>query len=252
MPPVETTSLDTQARKAPYYLNPLENLEDLLYYICGALKSEPAKTENGLGLLAGTFEARFERTVEGARIAEALDIRKAWDPSKVEHLVCSLEYTESKKWEAALKDQMKRDPSADRFYKNLSETKGRNRYLNYEMFVDSIHCMQWMGCELSYETSNLGRGLRTLAKLKIIPEDTIVEGDATLFQALYREMETRAELLLASQFGRDRAKWKRALQRRFVDIPVGFKKKFASASPPALLRAYIGGLCKIYAMDKSG
>jgi len=185
--------LSTSVRKEPYYLKPLENLEDLLYYICGALKRDPVKSASGLALSVGTLEALFERTVKGTRIGEVLRIRKAWDPRAIEQVMCSLKYTEPREYEAACKEQMKKEgSSAHLFYRDFFKAKGKNRPLCYEMFVDSIHCMQWKGGKLSYETNNIGRGLRTLAKLKIVPEVTFVEGDATLFQALYDEMISRA------------------------------------------------------------
>ncbi len=223
-------------RKKPYYLNPLENLGDLLYYICGALKREPVKSASGLTVAVGTLNARFERTVDGTHIREVLDIHKDWGPHVVEQIVCSLEYKEPKAYEDSCKEEKKKNPIPDRFYRDFMEMRGKNRYLSYEMFIDSARFMQWMGCQLSYRTTNLGRGLSTLARLKINPEETIVEGDATLFQSLYNEMETKAQGQLAGQIGQDRTKWKRALRRQVIDIPIGFRRKFERASPAALLR----------------
>jgi hypothetical protein len=238
------------ARKKPYYLNPLENLEDLLFNICGVLKKEPVESTNGSTLVVGTLDAHFERTVDGTDITENLRIRKTWKPHMVERIICSLEYTEPKIWEAIRKEEMKENPDKDRFYKDFLAARGKNRYLSYEMFVDSVRCMQWLGCKLYYETSNLGRGLHTLAKLKINPKDLVVEGDATLFQMLYDEMERRADRLLSRELGQERVKWKSALQRRFIDIPLKFTKKFENANPPGLLKDYVVGICKIYANDE--
>jgi len=239
------------ARKRPYYLNPLENLEDLFFYFGGVLKREPVRSKTGLRLSAGTLKVRFERAVEGSDIVEKLIIRNTWGPGTIEQIALTLEYVEPKQWEAARKEEMKRNPDGDRFYKDFQNRGWKNRYLSHEMFVDSLRCAQWLGCQLCYETSNLGRGLSTLAKLKIDPEDMVVEGDATIFQALYDEMEKRAEMRLTEEFGREREKWKNALRRRFVNIPVKFGKRFENASPPVLLRDYLVRLCRVYAAAAS-
>ena len=237
-------------RKKPYYLNPLENLEDLLFYICGSLKKEPTKTSRGLRLKVGTLTADFKRTIKGPNFAEVLTIRKAWETGAAERVICSLEYVEPAAYDAARKEEMKKHSDSDKYFKEFSGIKGRNRYLSYEMFVDGVHCLQWLGCELCYETSHLGHGLRTLAKLKINANDTIVEGDATLFQSLYADMEKKVEWVLFNQLGQDRSKWKRSLQRCFIDIPGRFRKRFEHANPAALLRDYIIGLCRIYVADE--
>ena len=129
---------------------------------------------------------------------------------------------------------------------NGPATEDRDRYLSQEMFVDSLTVLTHPLCWIGYEASRIDRALRSLAHLKFPPQGDDKRDENEAFPAIFSDLTKKAELLLGSQLGPDRAAWMAALRKGRADIDLVYGKEIKGVYPVWIVVRYIFDLCRLY------
>lgn len=240
-------------RNKGYFSNPIKNLEDLFFYIQKTLKCEHSKRKGGYKLSVNSLSVDFRRKAKDANIREELLIKKKWADSSEEKISYTSRYIEQQFYEQRERELMRSEPEADSEYRATFEWPGYSRKLSKEIYIDSLILLQVPLCTLEYQTNNLGRGLRTLASLKIYPEKRGRHDEKERpLVTLYLEMVRAAGWLLTKQLGNDRKEWKKGLQIGKASVEIPFKKKFEEVYAPWIVGYSLVDLCRYYHEKRSG
>lgn len=225
---------------------PMENLLDLFLYICRDLKADYDRRRNKYKLSLGSLTVDLDVAIDKMDFHEVLQIKKIWDSSAEENIVYSMDYIEPHIFEAHEKERIKSDPKEDWIYQAHLQAKNKNRYLSKEMFVDNITISKAPDCRLEYATDNLGRGLRSLAHLRMLREKTAGGNNKGVLFPVYTGMLIMAEDYLTRQLGEDRTKWKAAIRRGKAEVRVPFKHRLREVYAPWILGYELVRLCRFY------
>lgn len=237
-------------RDKDFFSNPIKDLEDLFFYIQESLKCEYTKQKHGYSLRAASLSIHFRRETKGVNISEQLRIRKKWIDSSEEEALYVSKYVEQGFYEQKERERMRSEPESESFYRDGFDIPAWDRTLSKETDVESINIVQLPQCTLEYRTHNLGRGLRTLASLKMIQDKSEDDEGEQILAKLYSEMAKKADWLLISQLGKDRKKWEKNLRRGKARVEIPFKKKFEEVDPPWIAGYSLADLCRIYYKKK--
>ena len=226
---------------------PMENLLDLFLYICKDLKMDYEKSRNSCRLSVGSLIVSLEVTIDKFDLHEVLEIRKAWGPLAGEYIVYVMDYMEPHIFQAHERERIKSDPGEDWLYQANLAAEGRNRYLSKEMFVDNLTITKPPECNMEYATDNLGRGLRTLASLKLLNERFSNGNFRDAIYYVYTVMQREAREQLIGQLGEDWKRWQAALRRGKADIRTPFGQTIRKLYPPWCHGRELTLLCRYFA-----
>lgn len=192
-------------RNKDFRPNRMENLQDIFLCICKSLKSDYVRSRNRYRLSLPSLTVSLEWTIDKMDITEVIHINKKWGLSVEESVVYTSDFIEPHIYEAHQKVRIMTTPGEDWVYRHHLTLENKNRYLSLEMYVDNLTIQKPPDCTLSYATSRLSQGLRTLAKLKFPQEQPPYDSLSNPLLKLYEEVDKTAESSLAIQLGQDKA-----------------------------------------------
>lgn len=226
---------------------PMSSLLDLFLFIARDLDADySVQKERKYFLVRGSLTVGLDIRLRGSHFHEVMDIQKIWKSSATEHIVYSMDYDEPTIAEGREREKMKTEPGGDWSYQIHLKTENRDRYLSNEMYADNVHILCSPLCKLSYETSRLDRGLRSLAHLKFSPNQDSKIDEVKAFPAIFVDMMRKTEWLLTSQLGPDKAKWPAALRKGKADIDILYAREIKGVFPVSIVGRYLFDLCRIY------
>lgn len=220
---------------------------DLFLYICKDLKSDYDQSRNSCRLSMGSLTVTLDVTIDKFDLHEVLEIRKKWDLSAGEYIVYTMDYIEPHIYEAHERARMKSDPGEDWIYQAHLKAENKNRYLSKEMFIDNLTITEAPDCGLEYATDNLGRGLRTLAHLKLSAEQAPDGRFVDVLFPVYTEMLIAADDYLKEQLGEDKTHWTAALRAGRTDIQIPFGHRVKKVDAPWFHGHDLVRVCRYYA-----
>jgi hypothetical protein len=226
---------------------PMNSLLDLFLFISRDLETKYGQKGNAYRLVAGSMTADLDIIIDKAHFHEVLVIEKAWDPSTSERVCYMMDYEEPHIAEIREREKLKTEPDGDWCYRAHLTMGDRDRFLSNEMYVDNLTILATSVCRFAYETTSLGRGLQSIAHLKMPPHMTDDQDAKEALPAVFSGMLRKGDSLLASQLGSDRTNWKRDLRRGRVRLEMPFEKEIDNVFPVWIVGRYLVDLCRVYA-----
>jgi len=242
-------------RKRRLLENPIENLLDLFRHISRETNSEAIwEGEHCYELRRDTLFVGLERLEDGAEVREKLEIRQSWNSRNYELITYENRFENMQSWVAReIIDLIRNHGVSSGLLGSINACNRENdepQFLSIEAFAANIEYVQIPKSLLKYETSDIGRGLQTLASLRM---QTSVDRDeqqgeaffTDLFQRMYHDEDVQEEL--ARRLGeRNRKQHKRILRLGKLECSKPYSTPLREACMPCGMGHMIVDICKFY------
>jgi len=198
-----------------------------------------------------TLALRWESEQESPYIKETLIITQRWPDGNLEEITYTAEIEDPVKYQARekafLAEIFEGDPELLQGINRSQEEEHKEPFPDAGAFLDQLEIVQLPSCLLTYQTSHIGRGLQSLALLKLptTPNNRADSVFSTVIERMLADPEVEKEL--SRRLGKFNRKGQiKFLQTGKLNCSSSFQTTLEDTAPPYVLGYRILDLCRIY------